>query len=204
MMKRIAISTLFLGLIVACQQEPTKPRTPEIRNPEPVVEENEHQPEPNEGYANIVASQSGRLEWVATQSTVKKGHSLYRIKNAAAFKDLYRFKMTFKKRLDSLITTCPDALNPIRGKWENFYADFRLDSLTPIFPQLQFKEEADHFGKDEFVNDYNQIVIYERGMKKYFIQASTNLQDIEWFKKSGERIEKGEVIGQYSIRNLEF
>ena len=200
MMKRIAISALCLGLFVACQQESSKPRTQEIRNPAPVVTTDERTEESVDVYIDIIASQSGRLEWIPSKKTVNKGAPLYRIKNATAFKDLYGYKMRFRRRLDSLITTSPDELNPIRGKWEQFYVSFRLDSLTPVFPELQFKEEVNHFGKNDFVNDYNQIVIFERGMKKYFVQASTTMNDVQWLKKNGERIEKGEVIGKFKMQ----
>lgn len=201
MMKRIAISILSLGLFVGCQQEAEKHRTPVIQNPQPVVASNESKDDSESEFVDIVATQSGRLEWISPKTNVNKNAPLYRIKNANAFKNLYSTKTTFRRELDSLITTCPDELNPIRDKWERFYASFRLDSLTPIFPKLEFKEEADHFGMNKFVNDYNNIVIFERGMKKYFVQAPVAMQEIQWFKKSGERIEKGEVIGKFKMQN---
>lgn len=206
MMKTVIGFTLLLIFVASCQQEQKKNKSdspqPSKTIPTPKADVQSASNEETEDPAStidIIATETGKLEWLSTKVTVKKGASLYRIKNGVAFKDLLGSKFSFKRRLDSLITTCPENLSVVRKKWSKFYADMKPDSLVPVFPKLDYREEADHFGMQSFINDYNRIVVAEKKMKDYFGLAKKNLKEVVWMKKAGDNVKKGEVIGKATI-----
>lgn len=135
------------------------------------------------------------MEWLNQNGGIRKGANLYSIDNSKSFELIYNEKKKCKQILDSLIETCPNDLATVLPKWQSFSRNLKLDSLTPVFPKIAFREEATHFGNSEFVGTYNDLLKKERKMKSNFQLSKRDYTKIEWLTKRGQKVRKGELIG---------
>lgn len=145
-------------------------------------------------FDTLRAAASGTIEWLSKKEKVSRGENLFQLDNKQAFESLNLQKKHCRFLIDSLIANCPENLNPVLNKWRNFSASLRFDTLTPEFPKIQFREEAEHFSSRDLVNAYNATVKKERGMKGNFGIANRSYVKIDWKIKKGQKVKKNQVI----------
>jgi hypothetical protein len=155
----------------------------------------------SESTDSVFSQNSGILEWLNPGKGIRKGAVLYRIDNSKSFELIYREKKKCKQLIDSLIQTCPDDLATVLPKWQLFSKNLKLDSLTPAFPKIAFREEAAHFGNSNFVATYNDLLKKERKMKSNFHLSKRDYAAIDWLTKRGAKVKKGQLIGIAKHKN---
>lgn len=144
----------------------------------------------------IYAHSSGKVEWITEkQNKISKRTHLFTINNTKVYLKLYNDKATFKFLLDSLIDYCPEEIQIVKPKWEKFDDQLRFDTLTPRFPKIDYKEEADYFATAKMINAYNKMLLQEKQMKNNFEFAQRDYTHVEWKIKKGQQVKKGQVIG---------
>lgn len=144
----------------------------------------------------IYAHSDGKLEWLTTKHhQIRKNTHLFTINNSKAYLKLYNDKARFKFILDSLIDYCPADIQMIKPKWQKFDDQLRFDTLTPRFPQIEYKEEADYFATKELVDSYNKMLMQEKKMKNNFEFAKRDYTSVKWQVKAGQKVKKGQVVG---------
>lgn len=144
---------------------------------------------------SIFSQNSGTMEWLNTKKAIRKGTNLYSLDNSKSFELIYTEKKKCKQIIDSLIQTCPNDLATVLPKWQSFSNKLKLDTLTPVFPKIAFREEAAHFGNNDFIETYNDLLKKERKMKSNFQIAKAAYTEIQWRTKRGQKVKKGQLIG---------
>ncbi len=196
----------FLFLILfSCSDEPENAHVTQkhaSESQEPAPESKDQNPSTvSENTDSIFSQNAGILEWLNPSKGIRKGAVLYRIDNSKSFELIYNEKKKCKQLIDSLIQTCPDDLAAVLPKWQLFSKNLKLDSLTPVFPKIEFREEAMHFGNSNFVATYNDLLKKERKMKNSFHLSKRDYASIDWLKKHGAKVKKGQLIGITTSKN---
>ncbi len=145
----------------------------------------------------FLATENGIIEKINAKSTLKKGQIAFRLNNTERFTLHSKHKKVFQQQIISQLQFIPKENVELMQKWQTFAEAFRADTLLPIFPAFQYREEVQWFGDKQLINSFNQLVKEEKSISAFFVKFPASGNNIEWTVKAGDRIQKGDTLARY-------
>lgn len=150
----------------------------------------------------IRAKRTGKLERLIETPAFKKNDLLVQFDDYDSFVELSGEKESLKEELLGTVNNFPKTLEPVEKKWRDFANKLRPDKMLPVFPEIQYKEEAGVLEEINLVSKYNSLLKKEVEIGDYFQLSSENGFIMERFAQSDDYVKKNQSLISYHPEKL--